>query len=147
MLGILHSATGAWLSKAGRDRKQAILLGAASHAVLDFLGHEEPFDDDGRSRLAVLLPDIGLTGAALLRLGARRGWLSPAFLGAATAIFPDAEIFLLRMSGSYRPWFPSHRYGDLLHSRTRPRLSVQVQFLTGAMLWLLLFRTSGANNP
>ena len=42
--------------------------------------------------------------------------------------------------GSRKEQFPSHRFGDLLHSKTRPKLSVGVQFVLGGLLWLLLLR-------
>ena len=144
MLGIVHSAAGAWLSMAARGRVQAILLGVVSHVVLDFLGHEEPFDKDGSTRLAVLLPDIGLTIPAVLCLGARQGWLSPAFLGSVAAILPDAEHLLPLNRGSHRELFPSHRFESRLHSRTRWKLSVRIQFLLAGLLWLpLLWQRNG----
>ncbi len=138
MLGIMHSATGAWLSKVAGSRHEAILLGAVSHGVLDFIGHEEPFDEEGNARLAVLVPDIALTVTAIASFGARRGWLSPPVLGSVASILPDAEHFLPGEHGSNKSLFPSHRFGDLLHSRTRPKLSLRTQFLAGALLWLLL---------
>lgn len=139
MLGVVHSATGAWLSKAGRSRRQAIVLGVISHAVLDYIGHEEPFDEHG-PRLVMLLPDFALTATATIWCGARRGWLSPGLLGSVASILPDAEHFLPMNHGGRKEQFPSHRFGDLLHSKTRPKLSVKVQFILGSLLWLLLLR-------
>ena len=142
MLGIVHSAAGAWLSKASRSRGRAILLGVVSHGVLDYLGHEEPFDEEGNPRPAVLLPDIGLTVAAIVWLGTRRGWLSPGFLGSLASIVPDAEhlvrLPLGRGSRKRLLLFPSHRFESLLHSKTRWELSVQGQFGLGVLLWLFL---------
>jgi hypothetical protein len=142
VLGIVHSATGAWLSKAGCSRRQAIVLAVISHVVLDFIGHEEPFNKRG-PRLDVLLPDLALTAAATVWFGAQRGWLSPALLGSVASILPDAEHFLPLNRGSGNEQFPSHRFADLLHSKTRPKLSVKVQFILGGLLWLLLLRQRG----
>ncbi len=144
MLGIVHSAAGAWLSKAARSRREAILRAVVSHLVLDLLGHEEPFDEDGSPRLAVLLPDIGLTLTAVAWFGARQGWCSLGLLGSVASIIPDAEHFLPLGRGSHKKSFPSHRFENLLHSKTRPKLSVKVQFLLGLLLWLLLLRGSQA---
>ena len=144
MLGIVHSAAGAWLSKAARSRREAILFGVLSHVVLDFLGHEEPFDDDGSPRLEVLLTDLGLTLTAIVWLAAQREWLSLDSLGSVAAILPDAEHLISLSRGSHKKLFPSHRFENLLHSKTRPKLSVKVQFLLGMLLWLLLPCGSGA---
>lgn len=144
MLGIVHSAAGAWLSKAVRSKREAVLLGVLSHVVLDFLGHEEPFDDDGNLRLAVLLPDVGFTLTAIVCLAAQREWLSLGLLGSVASIIPDVEHFLPLGRGSHKKSFPSHRFENLLHSKTRPKLSVKVQFLLGLLLWLLLLRGSQA---
>jgi hypothetical protein len=138
MLAIVHSAVAAWLSTASRSRSDAVLVGILSHGVLDFIGHEEPFDEHGRARPAMLLPDVALTVPTVLWLGTRRGWLSPDFLGSLAAILPDAEHFLSPSCGSRRCWFPFHRFESLLHSKTRPKLSAKGQFLLGGLLWLLL---------
>jgi membrane-bound metal-dependent hydrolase YbcI (DUF457 family) len=138
VLAVVHSAAGAWLSKAARSRRQAILLGIVSHVVVDFLGHEEPFDEDGSPRLAVLLPDVGLTVIAITWLGSQRGWLSPSLLGAMATILPDVEHFLPLSRGSHKKLFPSHRFENLLHSKTGFKPSLNVQFLLGGLLWLLL---------
>ena len=143
MLGVVHSATGAWLSKAGRSRHQAIVLGVISHAVLDFIGHEEPFNKHG-PRLVVLLPDFALTATATVWFGAQRGWLSPGLLGSAASILPDVEHFLPLNRGSRKEQFPSHRFAGLLHSKSRPKLGVKVQFTLGGLLWLLLLWKCGA---
>ncbi len=138
MLAVVHSAAGAWLSKAARSRRQAILLGIVSHVVVDFLGHEEPFDEDGNPRVAVLLPDVGLTVIALVWLGAKRGWLSPSLLGNIASILPDTEHLLPLGRGSQDKLFPSHHFENLLHSKTGLKPSLNVQFLLGGLLWLLL---------
>jgi hypothetical protein len=105
---------------------------------LDFLGHEEPFYEDGSPRLAVLLPDVGLTVIAITWLGSQRGWLSPSLLGAMATILPDVEHFLPLSCGSHKKLFPSHRFENLLHSKTGFKPSLNVQFLLGGLLWLLL---------
>lgn len=137
MLAIVHAAAGAWLSKTARSRREAILLGVVSHGVLDFLGHEEPFDDHHNPRLAVLIPDALLTVTAITWLGARNGWLSPFLLGSMTSILPDAEHFLPLSRGSRRELFPFHRFENHLHSKTGLKPSLNVQFLLGGLLWLL----------
>lgn len=137
MLGIVHSAAGAWASRAAATRRQAILLGVLSHVLVDFIGHEEPFNKHG-PRLAVLLPDFALTATAIVWLGARWGWLSPELLGSIASILPDAEHFLSLGRGSRKKFFPSHRLVSLLHSRTPLKLSVKTQFLLGLLLLLLL---------
>ena len=68
----------------------------ASHLLLDVLTHEDPLDEDGRFRPAILALDVFCTTAALLVLARRHGMASGEVVGALAACLPDGEHFVLR---------------------------------------------------
>jgi hypothetical protein len=126
----LHVATGAAAGAASGSRLAALLLGPVLHLTGDRLPHQ-----DIRSRRF----EIGSGLACLLLLGARRGPLDPATIGAAASSAPDLEHVLpfLRPGGSKlfhgrRGW---HRSG---------RFPADLQLLlAGAILGVLIAQPSG----
>jgi hypothetical protein len=96
----LHVATGAAAGAIVRSRPAAVVVGFMLHLVGDRIPHQD-----------IHSPNFELWSglAALALVGARRGPLDPATLGAAAASSPDLEHILPFPRPGGRKLFPSHR--------------------------------------
>ncbi len=104
MIESLHVATGAAIGEATGSRLWALVLGPVSHLLGDMTPHEDIPSDvfEGVSGL--------LAG---LWVAHRRGWFSPATIGAFAAALPDFEHVLRPERRGRRELFPTHRYKSL----------------------------------
>jgi hypothetical protein len=96
----LHVATGAAGGALVRSRPVALAFGFLLHLAGDLIPHQ-----DIRSPRFELWSGV----AAIALVGARRGPLDPATLGAAAASSPDLEHILPFPRPGGRKLFPSHR--------------------------------------
>jgi hypothetical protein len=123
----LHVATGAAGGVLAGSRMRALALGLVLHAVGDRVPHRDIASRPFETASGVL---------ALLAVGAARGPLAPATIGAAAASAPDLEHVLRLPRPGGRKLFPSHRF----HGWHRPGgVSAATQLLAaGILLGLVL---------
>ena len=100
MIVVLHVATGAAAGAAVGSRLGALALGTLLHLAGDLLPHQ-----DVESRRFEIASGV----AGVLALGATRGPLDPAVVGALAASTPDLEHILPLPRPGGRKLFPSHR--------------------------------------
>jgi hypothetical protein len=129
MIGLVHGAVGAGCGSLLRRPAPTLAAALLSHMVVDAIRHEEPLDESGRLRPAVLALDAALLGLAWLALCARHGVFSPQSIGAVAACVPDVEHFLLG-SAVHKP-FPHGRW-------PARRIGIWWQFSIGIAAWLAL---------
>jgi hypothetical protein len=130
----LHVATGAAIGEATGSRPWAFVLGPVSHFFGDLTPHEDIPSDvfEGVSGL--------LAG---LWVAHRRGWFSPATIGAFAAAMPDFEHVLRPERPGRRELFPTHRYKSL---HRRGGLPAWAQLAAaGAILALVTRRAAGGS--
>ena len=101
MIVSLHVATGAAAGTLAGTRLRALALGPLLHMAGDRMPHHD---------LPSRTFEITTGGGAVLLLGATRGPLDPATLGALAASAPDVEHVLPLPRPGGRKLFPSHRF-------------------------------------
>jgi hypothetical protein len=126
----LHVATGAAIGELSGSRLRAFLLGPPAHLLGDLMPHDDIPSDvfEGVSGL--------LAG---LWVAQKKGFFSPATVGAFAATLPDFEHLLRRDRRGKREWFPSHRY-KWLH--TRGGLPAWVQLAAAVAILAAVARSS-----
>jgi len=137
MIALVHGAVGATCGSLLRRRGPTVAVALLSHMVVDAIKHEEPLDGRRRLRLAVLVLDGILLGAAWLVVRARHGAFSPQSLGAVAACLPDVDFFLTG-SAVHKP-FPHGRWPSR-------RIGIWWQFSIGVVAWLALFTCDSATD-
>ena len=128
MIESLHVATGAAIGEATGSRLAAFLLGPPAHLLGDLMPHEDIPSDVFE----------GVTGLlAGLWVARKRGWSSPATIGAFAATMPDFEHVLRPERPGRRKLFPSHRYASL---HRRGGVPAWVQLIAAGAILLAVTR-------
>ncbi len=93
MIALIHGAVGASCAMVFRRRREGVAAALISHFVVDSIRHDEPFDENHKMRLNLIVLDGLLLGLALVLVGRRQGPCPPNSSAPWPVPFPTPSIF------------------------------------------------------